>query len=64
MANILDGTKIAPHGLFYMENFEGRGEEAADERGLSCFAFEEEKGEGWNGSGATPPVPNEARPTL
>jgi len=30
----------------------------------SCFAWEEEKGEGWNGSGAMGPSINEARPSL
>src|SRR5689334_21997822 len=30
----------------------------------SCFAWEEEKGEGWHGSGAMGPAINEARPSL
>ena len=30
----------------------------------SCFAWEEEKGEGWNGNGAMGPAINEARPSL
>jgi len=30
----------------------------------SCFALEEEKGEGWKGSGAMGPAINEARPSL
>jgi hypothetical protein len=38
---------------------------AADERQPSCFALEEEKGEGWKGGGATgPAIKKEARPTL
>ena len=30
----------------------------------SCFALEEEKGEGWKGSGAMRPAINETRPSL
>jgi hypothetical protein len=61
------------HGLFYMENAGGCSPEhlenppsmAADERQPSCFALEEEKGEGWKGGGATgPAIKKEARPTL
>ena len=37
---------------------------AAEERQPSCFALEEEKGEGWKGSGAMKPAINEARPSL
>ena len=37
---------------------------AADEHQQSCFALEEEKGEGWKGSGAMGPAINEARPSL
>jgi hypothetical protein len=36
----------------------------AEEHQPSCFALEEEKGEGWNGSGAMGPAINEARPSL
>ena len=35
-----------------------------DERQPSCFAFEDELGEGWDGSGAQRPLIIEARPTL
>jgi hypothetical protein len=37
---------------------------AAEEHQPSCFALEEEKGEGWKGSGAMEPAINEARPSL
>jgi hypothetical protein len=36
----------------------------AAEHQPSCFALEEEKGEGWKGSGAMKPAINEARPSL
>jgi hypothetical protein len=36
----------------------------AEEHQPSCFALEEEKGEGWKGSGAMGPAINEARPSL
>jgi hypothetical protein len=65
-------TIVAPHGLFYMENAGGYKPAyleippsmAADEHQPSCFALEEEKGEGWKGSGAMKPAINEARPSL
>ena len=37
---------------------------AAEERQPSCFAMEEEKGEGWKGSGAMGAAINEALPSL
>ena len=78
MTRVIDGTKVASHGLFYMESAGGcnvdaadaeaaalRVEDAAaltvedaaalrvrDERQPSCFALEEERGEGWKGGGA------------
>jgi hypothetical protein len=60
------------HGLFYMENAGGHKPvhsempptTAADERQPSCFAYEEDKGEGWKGSGAMRPAINEARSSL
>jgi hypothetical protein len=36
----------------------------AEERQPSCFALEDERGEGWKGSGAMGPAINETRPTL
>jgi hypothetical protein len=36
----------------------------AEEHQPSCFAGEEEKGEGWKGSGAMGPAINDARPSL
>lgn len=62
----------AHHGLFYMENAGGY---KATEPGIapssdtkehqaSCFTLEEEKGDGWKGSGATKPLINEKRPRL
>jgi hypothetical protein len=65
-------TLVVPHGLFYMENAGGcksaqseipRSMEA-EEHQPSCFAGEEEKGEGWKGSGATEPAINDVRPSL
>ena len=74
MAIVIDGTKVAPHGLFYMENAGGYNFQpahpetapsmAADEHQPSCFALEEEKGENWKGSGAMGLAINEARPSL
>ena len=65
-------TNIVSHGLFYMENAGGcnpagpvtTSSTAVNEHQGSCFALEEEKGEGWKGSGATKPVINEVRPRL
>jgi hypothetical protein len=65
-------TIVAPHGLFYMENAGGYKPEypeippsmTEEEHQPSCFALEEEKGEGWKGSGAMGPAINEARPSL
>lgn len=70
MAKIIDGTKVPHHGLFYMENagglleLESPAPIAADEHQPSCFALEDEKGEGWKGSGAARPQIIEARPSL
>jgi hypothetical protein len=70
MATATNGTKQAPHGLFYMENaggYHAQPEEpapAADEHQPGCFALEEERGEGWTGSGASGPLVKETRPTL
>lgn len=60
------------HGLFYMEN--AGGYKTAEESGSvpailnehqpSCFALEEEKGEGWKGGGGAKPTVNETRPSL
>jgi hypothetical protein len=65
-------TIVAPHGLFYMENAGGYKPAQSEivpsieeeEHQPSCFAGEEEKGEGWKGSGAMGPAINEARPRL
>ena len=65
-------TIVAPHGLFYMENAGGYKTASpeipslvvAEEHQPSCFAGEEEKGEGWKGSGAMGPAINEERPSL
>jgi hypothetical protein len=78
MVNPTDGTKVAPHGMFYMEGSGGYhpGLDAHYHLGLdahsslvethqpSCFGQEEEKGSGWEGAGATGSIINEARPTL
>ena len=36
----------------------------AEERHPSCFVLEDERGEGWKGSGAMGPAINETRPSL
>jgi hypothetical protein len=68
MEREMDGTKVASHGMFYMESAGGCGPEAsdppADERASGCFALEDEKGEHWSGIGASKPLINEARPRL
>jgi hypothetical protein len=63
----LDGANIPQHGMFYMESaggFHGRSEEPEEQHQPGCFALEEEKGEGWSGTGASRPLLNEAKPTL
>jgi hypothetical protein len=65
-------TIVAPHGLFYMENAGGYRPSypdippsmLAEEHQPSCFALEEERGEGWKGSGAMRPAINEVQPSL
>jgi hypothetical protein len=69
MNRVSDGSKVGPHGMFYMESAGGcppepPGEAAMDEHKPGCFALEEERGEGWSGSGAAKPLINEARPRL
>lgn len=72
MTRLDDTTKRASHGLFYMENAGGTQAEAppslapslADEHQPSCFALEEERGEGWHGEGASGPLVRESKPTL
>jgi hypothetical protein len=65
-------TAATQHGLFYMENAGGYKpadattvpSSPANEHQPSCFALEEERGEGWKGSGATMPNINEAKSSL
>ena len=66
-------TEQRSHGLFYMENAGGYPPKkaaaaapppAGEEHQPGCFALEEEKGEGWNGAGASGPAIKEKRPTL
>jgi hypothetical protein len=74
MTNRTDATKLAPHGLFYMENAGGyHGEPAPPPAAPAtatnghqpgCFALEEEKGEDWKGTGAAGPAIKEGRPSL
>ncbi len=73
MVNLIDGTKVAPHGMFYMEDGGGYHPEPkhldapsslAETHQPSCFALEEERGSTWKGAGATGRITNEARPTL
>lgn len=59
----------APHGLFHTGGYKpterviAPASDSKEHQG-SCFALEEEKGDGWKGSGATKPVINEKRPSL
>jgi hypothetical protein len=79
MATLIDGTKVAPHSMFYMEDTGGEetgGYEpkpelleaisiaADDTHQPSCFALEEERGDGWKGAGATGQIIKDTRPTL
>ncbi len=71
MVKLIDGTKVASHGMFYMEDAGGREPEhldapssLAESHQPSCFALEEERGGNWKGAGATGQTINEARPTL
>ena len=65
MYNPIDGTMVAPHGMFYMEGAGGCHPDlelpsVADTHQPSCFGQEEEKGSSWKGVGATG---HEAHPT-
>jgi hypothetical protein len=70
MVNPTDGTKVAPHGMFYMEGAGGCPPELDAPSPLvethqpSCFGQEEERGSSWEGVGATRRTIDEARPTL
>lgn len=70
MVNPIDGTKVAAHGMFYMEGAGGCHLELdarsslAEAHQPSCFGQEEERGSGWKGAGATQRTNNEVRPTL
>ncbi len=71
MTDATDDTDHVPHGLFYMENAGGyraaparAASAAADAHQPSCFALEEEKGEGWKGVGASGPAIKDKRPRL
>jgi hypothetical protein len=67
MGKVIDGIRVALHGLFHHEGAGATTDApplAPDERKPSCFALEEERGEGWKGSGAMKSEVNEKRPTL
>jgi hypothetical protein len=80
MTHVTEGTKLASHGLFYMENAGSYPDETGylenetspitaiiivpNEHQPSCFALEEERGEGWKGAGATGPTIKETKPSL
>jgi hypothetical protein len=80
MEKTIDATRIAPHGLFYMENAGGThsaatsptliadeqiaDEQITDKHQPSCFALEEEKGADWKGGGAAGLTINEVKPSL
>ncbi len=67
MADILDGTTVPPHGMFFMESAGGyppKIERADEQHQSSCFGLEEEKGDSWSGIGGTRPLLVETRPTL
>lgn len=72
MTRLDDNMKRASHGLFYMENAGGTHAEPAppmapsitEQHQASCFGLEEERGEGWDGSGASGPLVKDVKPTL
>ena len=67
MPDILDGTTVLPHGMFFTESAGGyrtKTEKADKQHQPSCFGLEEEKGESWSGTGATRPLLSETKPTL
>jgi hypothetical protein len=70
MEKTTEATRIAHHGLFYVENAGGTHSTAmpptliVDEHQPSCFALEEEKGADWKGCGAAGPIINEVKPSL
>ena len=75
MDNPIDGTMVAPHGMFFMEGAGGYHPDLyhpdldapsslADTHQPSCFGQEEEMGSSWRGVGAAGRIINEARPTL
>ena len=70
MVNPTDGTRVASHGMFYMEGAGGCEPELdapsslAETHQPSCFGQEEERGSSWEGAGATGRIINDARPTL
>ena len=70
MVNPIDETKVAPHGMFYMEDAGGCAPEldarpqSAETHQPSCFGQEDEMGSSWKGVGAAGRIINEARTTL
>jgi hypothetical protein len=70
MVNPTNGTTVAPHGMFYMEDAGGCDPELdarsspTETHQPSCFGQEEEMGSSWNGADAAGRIINEARPTL
>ena len=70
MVNSTDGTRVAPHGMFYMEGAGGYPTDLdapsslAEAHQPSCFGQEEEMGSSWKGVGAARQIINDARPTL
>ncbi len=67
MSNILDGTTVLPHGMFFMESaggYHAKTESTDEEHQPSCFGLEEEKGESSSGTGAAHPLLTETMPTL
>lgn len=71
MTSLDDNTQRASHGLFFMENAGGTHQPApptvpslTDGHQPSCFALEEERGEGWHGEGASGPLVKDVKPTL
>ncbi len=73
MVKLIDGTKVAPHGMFYMESAGGCHADPEDldasssqvqAHQPSCFALEEERGWDWKGAGGAGKTIKDARPTL
>ena len=64
MAKTIQGTKAPENAGGSKAEPESLVSAPADDHQPSCFALEEERGEGWKGSGAAKSEINEAKPSL